>query len=152
MFFYYNKLNNMNSYSKSSKSSKSSSKNSSVSNSEDDDEDYELFCKNVSNNLAKQLMINNAICLEPKNKWDPPKEHGLHNSFNIIPKDYIKNSKNYLLQDLNFFNVIKNDISNFRELNNYELDYFQTLNKNELIELLYLYNNCFSLLNESVIN
>lgn len=112
----------------------------------------ELFCKNISEKLVRKLKIKKYNHFDTDCDWEPPKEPGLSNSFNIIPVESVKKSKDQLLQDLNFFNIIKNDISNFRSLNKYQIEYFNHLNRYELIELLNLYNKSTSILIDTLLN
>jgi hypothetical protein len=84
-------------------------------------------------------------------EWKPPLKPGLSNSEPIIPSYYLKkitiinNGKKVETEYLNieYLNVIKDDIRNFRKLDNYKLSFIKNdLSddyKNEIIELM---NEC----------
>lgn len=86
-------------------------------------------------------------------EWKPPSEPGLRNSDPIIPSYYLKkinfllNGKEHETRYLNieYLNVIKDDLRNFRKLNKYQLSFikYNLLNcdKNEIIELM---NECLN--------
>ena len=108
------------------------------------DEKY-LFTTNVNEKLSKILEID-KFNYDKKFKWNPPKEHGLTNSNNIIPKYYQKDNKKIL--DVDYYNIIKDDIRNMRKLNNYQLDYIKNLNCDEHMEIINIFNDSFDLILE----
>lgn len=70
--------------------------------------------------------------------YDPPEESGLENCNMIIPEYYqiARNIEN--AYNIDYYEMIQDDIRNFRALNKYQLEYIKTLSheqKNELIEL-----------------
>jgi Fe-S cluster assembly iron-binding protein IscA len=70
-----------------------------------------------------------------RSDWKPPKTHGLTNSFIIIPQYYNKSGEKILSVD--YYNMIIDDIRNFRKLNDYQLDYIKELD-NESKQTLFL--------------
>ena len=74
--------------------------------------------------------------------------HGLNNSNYIIPT-YYNNHKNLhkILYNLDYFEIIKDDIRNFRKLNTYQLKYIQEqLDHHNKSELLTIYDDCVNAL------
>jgi len=105
-------------------------------------EEY-IITANVNKPLAKILDIQE---LQSNNtdydNWTPPQESGLNNSNVIIPNYY--NNKNSNLLSVDYFEMIKDDIRNYRKLNSYQLDFIQKIdhdNKNEIIRIL---NQCMN--------
>jgi hypothetical protein len=116
-------------------------------NSKETNEDYK-FKTNVNNTLAKILNIPEIKHDEPC-RWEPPKENGLRNSISIIPGYYNHARIDYF--NLNYFEIIKDDIRNMRTLNNYQMDYIKQLSSHEKNELIEIFNQCLSAINELLI-
>ena len=86
-------------------------------------------------------------------EWKPPYEPGLRNSDPIIPSYYIKkinflsdgNEKEIEYLNVDYLNIIKDDLRNFRKLNKYQLSFIKYCisenDKNEIIELM---NECLN--------
>jgi len=81
-------------------------------------------------------------------KIKSPKKHGLENSFQIIPPYYLKNNN---LLDVDFYEVIKDDIRNSRSLNEYQLNFIEKLDNERMFEIINLFNECNKML-ISIIN
>ena len=66
-----------------------------------------------------------------------PKKHGLENSEEIIPSLYFTLNKNNInILDIDYYEIIRNDIANCRCLNSYQLEYIQHyLQNDEKMEL-----------------
>jgi hypothetical protein len=75
----------------------------------------------------------------------PPSRHGLHNSEPIIPSYYFKKMRaiscekevEIMYTNIDYLTIIKDDIRNFRKLNEYQIDYIKhtdDFSKNEIID------------------
>ena len=115
---------------------------------ETDDEKYE-FRTPVNKKLSEILEIPPQI-YDEQFEWDIPKEHGLTNCNCIIP-EYYKKPKNKIL-NINYYDIIKDDIRNCRPLNNYQLDYISNLPDEYKNELFTIFNDCIKLFNEIMKN
>ena len=104
---------------------------------EENDEEYE-FKTNVNRRLSEILNIP-PIDLCDNIDWEPPKEHGINNSEYIIPPYYYKNNK---ILDIKYYDIIKDDIRNFRALNNYQMEYIQSIPDEYKNELFIIFNQC----------
>ena len=80
--------------------------------------------------LAKILGLHVEIELSD-NKWKPPITHGLNNSDRII------NDRN----NKNLFEEIKNCVVMKQSLNEEQLNYIKTIDKDKLCEIINTYNN-----------
>ena len=78
-----------------------------------------------------------------EDEWVPPKEHGLVNADIIIPSYYNIHKNPNKIFDLDFLNIIKDDIRNFRKLNKYQLEYIKRLPDEDKYELILLFDHCF---------
>ena len=111
-------------------------------------ENYIFKTKNFNKPLTNLLKIPEFNYNKNFN-WCPPKIHGLNNSNYIIPTYYIyrKNPYKILLYNLDYFEIIKDDIRNFRKLNTYQLKYIQEqLDHHFKNELLTIYDDCLNTL------
>ena len=116
-------------------------------------ENYIFQTKNFNKPLTTLLKIPEFNYNKNFN-WCPPKTHGLNNSNYIIPSyyNYHKNPNKILLYNLDYFEIIKDDIRNFRELNTYQLKYIQEqLDDNSKNELLTIYDHCVNALITSLL-
>ena len=80
-----------------------------------------------------------------------PKQHGLVNSKEIIPQLYFEMNKNKTkFLDIDYYEIIRNDIANCRYLNSYQLEYIEKyLLHEEKMDLFYLYNNVLRMIDDS---
>lgn len=117
----------------------------------DDNIDYNsnIICKNMDPSLKKLFGINHDAS-EEKIDWIAPSKSGLDNSKPIIPKYFIevKNTELPNLLTINYYEIIKDDIRNYRKLNEYQMDYIKNLNHDSKNELLELYNECMKILHD----
>jgi hypothetical protein len=104
-----------------------------------DDNSYTLVTKNVCKKISELFEI-------PENKydntfvWEPPYEPGLSNCERIIPSYYIQKTNKIL--EIDYYEMIKDDIRNFRKLNQYQLDYIENLSHKYKNELIHIFNDC----------
>ena len=103
-----------------------------------EENEYEITA-NINKSLSG-ILDKPEFKSEELTMWDPPKEHGLKNSEYIIPI-YYKRPENRLLH-IDYFNLIKDDIRNFRILNKYQMEYIQNLEHDQKNELLAIFNDC----------
>ena len=111
-----------------------SSSSSSIS-TDSDYENYVIRAK-ICRRLSRELNL-------PEIKFDisdyePPEAHGLENSNTIIPAYYHVDKHPSRILNVDYLHMIKDDIRNFRQLNNYQLEYIKELSheyKNDLLEL-----------------
>jgi len=107
--------------------------------SESEDEEYnndELHCKNMDPALAKLM----GIIMEEQNglDWKPPSKSGLDNSDKIISSTYF--TKKDLLHNVDYLNVIKDDILSYKTLSERQLEYIKNLNNEDKFEVIQTYN------------
>ena len=112
-----------------------------------DNESYK-FTTNVNKRLSEILEIPPKI-YEDNFNWVPPKENGLQNCNHIIPNYYITPKNKFL--DIDYYNIIKDDIRNFRPLNEYQMEYIFNLKDEYKTELLIIFNECLQFFNDSKI-
>lgn len=71
-------------------------------------------------------------------EWKPPSKHGLDNSDIIIPEYYFSKLTNTPL--LNYYEIIKDTIRNYRKINKYHIQYIKKIEDNEsMLELLLIF-------------
>ena len=80
--------------------------------------------------------------------WKPPKNHGLSNSFIIIPQYYNKSGEKILSVD--YYNMIIDDIRNYRKLNEYQLNYIRELDDERKQSLFIELNKLFDVIKELI--
>lgn len=100
-------------------------------------EDYIIQTK-VCKRLSKEFGLDEVVIDESLIK-EPPKEFGLKNSDIIIPSHYHFDKHPSKILEIDFYEIIKDDIRNFRALNKYQLEYIKEIKdeyKFELIEML----------------
>lgn len=111
---------------------------------DDHDENY-VFKANLCTSLSKELQLSKKN-YDNTGIYEPPKEHGLTNSECIIPSYYKKNKNNILVVD--YYEIIKDDIRNFRPLNKYQLEYIMNLEDKYKNELINIFNNSLKIFSE----
>ena len=106
----------------------------------DDNNDYDNndYDDDDDNNKIKNNKLNYFKLDE---KYEPPKTYGLNNSNQIIPNYYQKYDQKLKIMDISYYEIIKDDIRNFRYLNDYQLDYIKNLSDKHKNELIELFNN-----------
>lgn len=105
-----------------------------------------IMCKNMDPSLKKILGIIDEYESQEKIDWVAPSKSGLENSEPIIPK-YFTKYKNTELPELitiNYYQIIKDDIRNYRKLNTYQIEYIKKLEHEKKNELFDIYNRCIS--------
>ena len=128
---------------------KDNNKNQS-SNENSDDENYVVktkVCKRLSREL-KELELEEIVCDENIRCELPPDKHGLSNSDVIIPAYYNLHKNPSKILDLDFFEIIKDDIKNLRPLNKYQLKYIKEIKDEYKYELIEIFNECLYVFKE----
>jgi len=106
----------------------------------------ETIMAKVCNRIAEEVGLPKQ---EIKTDWIPPKKYGLANADIIIPSYYNIHKNPEKLFHLNFLDIIKDDIRNFRKLNEYQLDYIKNLSKEDAYEIILIYDKCFGTIEET---
>ena len=112
-----------------------------------DAEDQYNFTTNVCKRLSKVLNID-KMKFEDGSNYEPPKEHGLTNCNVIIPQYYHLHKDFSKVFDIDYYNMIKDDIRNMRPLNEYQIKYMKELPDEYKNELFDLFNDCFTLIDD----
>ena len=115
------------------------------------DSKEEIDLSNLSPSLIKyfNVDINNSNSNTSKHintDWQPPKYHGLNNSFIIIP-DYYKKSGEKILK-VNYYDMILDDIRNFRKLNDYQIVFIKNLDDDSKQKLFTEFNKLFDVIHD----
>jgi len=104
------------------------------------------FRANVCPILARAINVPEYKC-EDLYPYHPPKSHGLDNCNVIIPSYYVKSYN----QDIDYFTMIKDDIKNYRPLNEYQLEYIKDMSHEDKNEIIRLFNQVLTTFIDSVI-
>jgi len=104
---------------------------------ENEIENY-IFTTPVNRKLSEVLEIDPYIFVE----WEPPKQHGLSNSESIIPNYYKIPDKQ--IPNIDYYDIIKDDIRNYRSLNKFQLKFIMNLEDKYKNEILVLFNTCMA--------
>ena len=106
-------------------------------------EEYTIAA-NVNKPLANILGRQEIKCNEnDADDWVPPQYNGLDNCNLIIPNHYKITNNNLLRVD--YFEMIKDNIRNYRKLNSYQLDYIQKMdNHDDKNEIIRIFHQCIN--------
>jgi len=105
---------------------------------------------NVCKRLSKELNLPEIQYDDRLKDWTPPSTHGLSNSDQIIPsyyKIYDRPDKRF---NIDYLELIKDDIRNYRKLNKHQIEYIKQLSHSEKDELLEIYNECIGMFNDII--
>lgn len=111
--------------------------------------DYDINLNNLSPSLIKYFEPGSDINIDIQSDWKPPKEHGLKNSFIIIPHYYQKCGEKIL--KVNYYEMIIDDIRNCRKLNEFKLEFIKNLDNNSKQNLFLEFNKLFDII-ETLLN
>ena len=114
-----------------------SSSSSSIS-TDSDYENYVIRAK-ICRRLSKELNLPEFTY--DISDYEPPEEHGLENSNTIIPAYYHLDKHPSRILNVDYLHMIKDDIRNFRQLNNYQIEYIKDLSHEDKNDLLELFND-----------
>jgi hypothetical protein len=113
-----------------------------------DTNEYVIKTK-VCRSLSKQFGLEEVIIDETK-LTKSPKQHGLENADVIIPSYYEIHKYPSKIFNLDYYEIIKDDIRNYRELNKYQMEYIKEIKDVYKYELIELYNKCIKSINEII--
>jgi len=120
-----------------------------------EDENEEEYTKNIINKLSPSLIkyfnINTNVNSNLHTDWTPPDSPGLKNSFVIIP-GYYQDKKNSSLLDVDYYNIILDDIRNLRKLNEYQLEYIRQLDDDSKQKLFMEFNKLFDVIDTLLVS
>jgi hypothetical protein len=122
-------------------------KSQTTSNDENSSDEEYIIKANICKRIAKELNLP-EINYDVSGEYIPPKKSGLSNSNVIIPAYYQLHKHPSRILDIDFFEMIKDDIRNCRVLNEYQLDYIKGLSHESKDELVNIFNNCVKLFSE----
>lgn len=114
--------------------------------------DYENYVikANLCGMLSRELKLD-EIFYDEMGTYEPPTESGLSNSNVIIPAYYHIDKHPSKIIDIDYYEIIKDDIRNYRALNSYQLEYIRNLTSHELKnELIEIFNECIKMFNELI--
>jgi hypothetical protein len=109
-----------------------------IVNETNDVESYD-FTTPVNRTLSKILEIPPFTPEEIK-EWKIPEQPGISNSGRIIPIYYDRPENKILTID--YLNIIKDDIRNYRPLNEYQLEYIKKIDDETKNEIIDIFNEC----------
>lgn len=98
----------------------------------------------LSPSLIKYINSNSDINKNIQTDWEPPKCHGLKNSFIIIPQYYHKAGEKILKID--YYQMIIDDIRNLRKLNEHQLNFIKDLDDESKQQIFLEFNNLFDVI------
>jgi len=114
----------------------------------ENNENY-VFKAKICKRLSREFGLD-EIKYDEMGDYDVPKEHGLTNCDIIIPSYYQLHKHPSKIFDLDYFTMIKDDIRNFRVLNEFQLKYIKELSDEHKNELFDIYNNCVKSFNNTL--
>lgn len=109
----------------------------------------DIDLEKLSPSLIKYFDSNSNINQNIKIDWEPPKTHGLNNSFIIIPQYYHKSGEKIL--KINYYDMILDDIRNLRKLNEHQLNFIKNLDDESKQKIFIEFNNLFDIIH-SILN
>jgi len=105
-----------------------------------DDCEYKITA-NMCSRLSREFGIEeNNITMNIEMDYDIPPENGLHNCNMIIPSYYELHKHPSKIFTVDYLEIIKDDIRNFRPLNIYQLDYINELSHEDKNEIIRIFN------------
>ena len=108
-----------------------------------DDDRIELY--KLSPSLIRLFDKNNKNIYDNQIDWEPPKINGLNNSTAIIP-DYQKR-KDQTILNVDYYDMIIEDIRNFRKLNEYQLSFIKKLDDESKQKIIIEFNKLIDIIN-----
>jgi|LakMenE18May11ns_1017448.scaffolds.fasta_scaffold9953960_6 hypothetical protein len=107
------------------------------------DDRIELY--KLSPSLIRLFDKNNKNIYDNQIDWEPPKINGLNNSTAIIP-DYQKR-KDQTILTVDYYDMIIEDIRNFRKLNEYQLSFIKKLDDESKQKIIIEFNKLIDIIN-----
>jgi len=85
-------------------------------------------------------------------QWKPPEKYGLDNCDYIINPYYNIHNNTKKAFSIDYLEIIKDDIKNYRKLNKFQLDYIKELKDADKNNILDIYCNCMNSLIDNISN
>lgn len=120
-------------------------------NSDENNDNYIINTK-VCKRLSKELGLNDFPEFDEEINWQPPNINGLINSDVIIPSYYKLHQNPSKIFNLDYYEIIKDDIRNCRPLNKYQLLFIKDLSHDCKLDLICIYNECIKMFSEILQN
>jgi hypothetical protein len=106
--------------------------------------DSNIDLEKLSPSLINYFKDDHNINKNIQTDWVPSKTHGLNNSFIIIPEYYHKKGEKVL--KLHYYEMIIDDIRNFRKLNEHQLNFIKNLDDENKQELFLEFNKLIDII------
>lgn len=107
----------------------------------------DVLCKNISGNLLRELGVDVLENETKSNEYIPPEYPGLENSDRVFSRFYLTNQNLHgKIFDIDFLFTIEDNIRNLRLLNQYQLEYLNSLSQQQLIDLIIEYNEAYKMI------
>jgi hypothetical protein len=116
-----------------------------MENTNNTNDDNKIDLNKLSPNLAKYF--NSEKKFDIQTDWKPPEFNGLNNSFQIIPKYYQTLSVKNKIIKVDYFQMIIDDIRNFRKLNEQQLIFIKNLDDERKQKIIIEFNELFDVVN-----
>ena len=96
---------------------------SSISSNIKQESSYSFHCKNMNEELRSHINLKRIVTpsISRRISWKPPSQYGLQNSNRIIPEYYFTSHNYNQIFDIDYYNIIIDDIRNIRPLNKYQI-------------------------------
>ena len=117
-----------------------------LSSTSSNDENYIITTK-VCKRLSKEFDLPEIVFGETIS-YDAPIENGLSNSDIIIPSYYKLHKHPSKILNIDFYEIIKDDIRNCRILNKHQLEYIKEIQDEYKYELIEIFNDCVRMFND----
>jgi len=120
-----------------------------------EEDNYELRAK-VCTRLSREIcsselqFVVQELSQKDGNEWTAPSKPGLENCDEIIPSYYHFHKHPSKIMDIDYFEIIKDDVRNYRVLNHRQLLYINNLTHEEKNELIRIFNDCIQSFNTMI--
>lgn len=114
-----------------------------------DNNDFNIKLENLSPSLIKYFDLESNINKNIQTDLQPPKTHGLNNTFIITPPYHDKPNEKIIKID--YYNMIIDDIRNCRKLNYHQLNFIKNLDNESKQKLFIEFNKLFDVI-KSLLN
>lgn len=103
-----------------------------------------LYCKNINPELANKCNIKSYNRNIHNISWEAPSFYGLKNSNRIIPEYYFTNHDYNHVFEIDYYDMILDDIKNLRELNTYQMTYINQLDDERKMKIIETFHDIFN--------
>lgn len=108
---------------------------------------YKLHCDRIAPSLAQELGMTphpSRFHSVSDDSWKPPSHHGLENSSRIIPHYYLTGKQLNNIFEIDYYDIILDDIRNIRPLNQHQLGYLQNVSEEDKMNVIEEFNKMVS--------